>query len=235
METPHINAKKNDFSELMIMSGDPVRIQYIADNFLENAIQVTNTRCMFGYTGYYKDVMISVMSHGMGIPSAAIYIEELIKIYNVKKIIRVGTCGTTQKKIFLKDIIIALGASTDSNFNRMRFQNYDFSAIANFDMVYQAFNIAKKKNINIHIGNFFTTDNFYTRNNNFYDLLNKYNILGIDMETAGLYSISAEYCIPSMSICAVSDHIRFNDKLSIEEREFSFKNMIQIALETIIL
>ncbi|QCI27350.1 purine-nucleoside phosphorylase [Buchnera aphidicola] len=234
MVTPHINSKKNDFSELVIMSGDPLRVKYIAKNFLENCIKINSVRFMLGYTGYYKDVLISIMSHGMGIPSAAIYVEELIKFYNVKKIIRVGTCGTVQEKINLKDIIVAMGACTDSSFNRIRFKNYDFSAISDFDILCQVIHIAKNMNINIRVGNFFTTDKFYNFDNSFYDLLKKYKILGIDMETAGIYSIAAEYNIQAVSICSVSDHILFNKKLSIKEREHTFDNVITLALNTII-
>lgn len=235
MITPHINAKKNDFSELVIMSGDPNRIQYIAKNFLDDVIQINNVRSMIGYTGLYKNTLVSVMSHGMGIPSAAIYTEEIIKFYNVKKIVRIGTCGTLQKKIYLKDIIISMGACTDSNFNRMRFNGYDFCAIADFDMIYNTVNIAKKMNINIHVGNFFTTDSFYGHKDLFYKLLNEYNILGIDMETAGIYNIAAKNNVQALSICSVSDHIILNQKLSVKDRESSVNDIIKLALNTIIL
>ncbi|CAL4324205.1 purine-nucleoside phosphorylase [Buchnera aphidicola] len=234
MGTPHINAKKHNISNLVILSGDPIRVKYIAETFLKNAIQINNIRNMFGYTGKYKNILVSVMSHGMGIPSAAIYVTELIKFYDIKKMIRVGTCGTIQKNIFLKDIIIALGASTDSNFNRIRFKNYDFAAIADFHLIYKAFNIAGNRKINIHIGNFFTTDIFYTDDKEIVNILKKYNILAIDMETAGIYNIAAEYRIPVMSICSVSDHILLKNQLSTKERECSFNDMIEIALETII-
>lgn len=235
MITPHINAKENSFSDRVIMSGDPRRVKYIAENFLENIIQVTNVRSMVGYTGYYQNTLVSVMSHGMGIPSAAIYIEELAKFYNVNKIIRVGTCGTTQKNICLKDIVVGMGACTDSNFNRMKFANYDFSAIANFELLYKLKSCADGMHINVHIGNFFTTDVFYTPSNKFFDLLNKYNILGVEMETAGIYSIAAEYNIQALSICTVSDHIILHQNLTAVERESNLNNVIQLALNTIIL
>ncbi|QCI26202.1 purine-nucleoside phosphorylase [Buchnera aphidicola (Sarucallis kahawaluokalani)] len=233
--TPHINAQKNEFSDRVIMSGDPRRVQYIAKNFLKDITQVTNVRSMLGYTGYYKNILISVMSHGMGIPSAAIYTEELVKFYGVKKIIRIGTCGTTQENIFLKDILIAMGACTDSNFNRIKFNNYDFSAIANFELLYHLKKCAYNMDINVHIGNFFTTDIFYARNNLFIELLNRYKILGIDMETAGIYNVAAEYNIQALSVCTVSDHITLKQKLTSEEREHALTNIIKLALNTIIL
>lgn len=235
MITPHINAKKNNFSERIIISGDPRRVKYIADNFLEKSAQITNVRYMLGYTGYYQNTLISVMSHGMGIPSAVLYVEELVKFYNVKKIIRVGTCGTTQKIIHLQDIVIAMGACTDSNFNRIRFENYDFSAIANFDLLYKTKNCADNMDIKLHVGNFFTTDRFYNKSSTFLNLLSKYNILGIDMETAGIYGIAAEYNIQALSMCTVSDHITLEKHLNISERESTFNNIIQLALNTIIL
>ncbi|WP_343182494.1 purine-nucleoside phosphorylase [Buchnera aphidicola] len=234
MNTPHINAKKNDFSELVIMSGDPNRVTYIAENFLKNSIQITNVRSMLGFTGYYQDVLVSVMCHGMGIPSAAIYVEELINFYNVKKIVRVGTCGAVRKDIFLKDIVVAMGACTDSSFNRVRFNQYDFSAIANFDMLMKTMHYAKKMNICIHVGNFFTSDTFYVKDKILFDLLKKYNILGIDMETAGIYSLSAEYNIQSVAICCVSDHLTLNQKISVKDRSYAFDNIIKIALLTLI-
>ncbi|CAL4043641.1 Purine nucleoside phosphorylase DeoD-type [Buchnera aphidicola (Takecallis arundicolens)] len=235
MITPHINAKKSDFSNRVIMSGDPRRVRYISENFLKNAFQITNVRNMLGYTGYYKNILVSIMSHGMGIPSASIYVEELIKFYNVKKIIRVGTCGTTQNTIHLKDIVVAMGACTDSNFNRIKFENYDFSAIADFNLLLQAKTCADDMNLTIHIGNFFTTDIFYTHNKSFYNVLNRYKILGIDMETAGIYSIAAEYNVQALSLCSVSDHIILNKNLTPKEREFTFNNTIELALNTLIL
>ncbi|CAL4324505.1 purine-nucleoside phosphorylase [Buchnera aphidicola] len=234
MVTPHINAKKNTFSERVIMSGDPIRAKYIAENFLENSYQITNIRSMLGFTGYYKGVIVSTMSHGMGIPSACIYITELFKYYHVKKIIRVGTCGTVRNDLDLNDILIALGACTDSSMNRLKFNNFDFSAIADFNMVYDAVNISKKMNLNVNIGNFFTTDSFYIDDYKVYDLLNQYRILGVDMETAGIYSKSAEFGIQSMSICSISDHISKNQFLSYQERESTLNNIIKIALESII-
>ncbi|CAL4043538.1 Purine nucleoside phosphorylase DeoD-type [Buchnera aphidicola (Phyllaphis fagi)] len=235
MVTPHINAQKGDFSERVIMSGDPIRVKYIADNFLENAYEVTNVRSMLGFTGHYKNVMVSVMSHGIGIPSALIYIKELIQYYNIKKIIRVGTCGAVRNDIKLKDIVIAMGACTDSKVNRLKFNNYDFSAIADFEMLCNAVKYSKKININVRVGNFFTTDLFYAYDYKIYDLLSKYNIIGIDMETSGIYSISSELNIQTVSICSVSDHIIHGQMLSVNDRENSFNDMIEIALETIII
>ncbi|MCW5197089.1 purine-nucleoside phosphorylase [Buchnera aphidicola] len=235
MITPHINANKNDFASRIIMSGDPVRVQYIASNFLKNVREVTNVRFILGFTGYYKNVKISIMSHGIGIPSALIYIHELVKYYHVKKIIRLGTCGTVRDDIELNDILIAMGACTDSNVNRNKFNNYDFASISDFDMLYNTVMCSKKIGIHVRVGNFFTTDLFYTYDKKIYHLLNKYNILGIDMETSGIYNVSAELGIQSISICLVSDHLLRGQRLSTDDRVNTFNNMIQIALETMIM
>jgi len=234
VSTFHINSKKNDFSDIVLMPGDPVRAKYIAENYLNNFKQINKTRLMLAYTGYYKNKKISVMSHGIGIPSAALYVRELITEYNVKKIIRIGTCGAVRDDIKLRDIAIALGASTDSKFNRIRFNSHDYAAIADFNMAYNVFIASKKMNLKIHIGNFFTTDSFDT-DSKMLSILNKYNIIGIDMETAGIYAVSSEFKVQSLSMCTVSDHISKKESVSSKDRESSFNDMIILSLETALL
>lgn len=234
MSTLHINSKKNAFSEVILMPGDPVRAKYIAENYLDNFKQINKTRLMLAYTGFYKDKKISIMSHGIGIPSAALYVRELITEYDVKKIIRIGTCGAVRDDIKLRDIVIGLGASTDSKFNRIRFHHHDYAAIADFNIAYNVFLSAKKMNINIHIGNFFTTDSFYT-DQDMLHTLKKYNIVGIDMETAGIYSVASELNTQALSICTVSDHIIRKESVLSKDRESSFNDMIVLALESALL
>jgi len=233
--TLHIKSEKNSFSDIVLMPGDPIRAKYIAENYLKDAIQINDTRLMLAYTGYYKSKKISIMSHGMGIPSASLYVRELISEYNVKKIIRVGTCGTLQNNIKLRDIVISMGASTDSKVNRIRFNNHDYAAIADFKMIFHAFVTAKKMNFKVHIGNFFTTDSFYSENEDMLKILKKYNIIGIDMETAGIYSVASELKAQALSICTVSDHITKKEAVSPKDRESSFHNMITLSLETTLL
>lgn len=235
MATSHINAKKGDFSDFVLMPGDPIRARYIAKNYLNNAIEVTNVRSMLGFTGDYKGKRISVMSHGIGIPSCLIYVYELIKEYNVKKIIRIGTCGTVCEDINLNDIIICLGASTDSKINRLRFRNNDFAAVADFDLVCNLVFASKDLGMQVNVGNFFTTDLFYHNNDDMLQSIKQFNIIGIEMETAGLYSISAELGIKSASICTVSDHITKNSRISSQDRESSLDKMIKIALNSSLL
>ncbi|EIJ67215.1 purine-nucleoside phosphorylase [Pasteurella bettyae] len=233
--TPHINAPEGAFADVVLMPGDPLRAKYIAETFLENPQQVTNVRNMFGYTGSYKGRRISVMGHGMGIPSCSIYAKELITEYGVKKIIRVGSCGAVRNDVKVRDVIIGLGACTDSKVNRIRFKDNDFAAIADFEMTQAAVQIAKQKAVNYHVGNLFSADLFYTPDVEMFDVMEKYGILGVEMEAAGIYAVATEYGAKALSICTVSDHIRTGEQTSSEERQLTFNDMIEIALESVLL
>lgn len=233
--TPHINAPKGAFADVVIMPGDPLRAKHIAETFLEKAELVTSVRNMFGYTGFYKGRKISVMGHGMGIPSASIYVKELITEYDVKKIIRVGTCGAVRSDVNVYDVVIGLGASTDSKVNRMRFSNHDFAAIADFDLVQNLVQSAKNQGIAVKVGNLFSADLFYTPNPEMFDVLEKYGIVGVEMEAAGIYGVAAEFGAKAVTICTVSDHIKKHELTTAEERQYNFNNMITIALESVLL
>lgn len=233
--TPHINAPAGAFSDVVLMPGDPLRAKYIAETFLENTTEVTNVRNMLGYTGTYKGRKISVMGHGMGIPSCSIYAKELITEYGVKKIIRVGSCGAVRTDVKVRDIIIGLGACTDSKVNRIRFKDNDFAAIADFEMTQNAVQAAKNKGIEVHVGNLFSADLFYTPDVEMFDVMEKYGILGVEMEAAGIYGVAHEFGAKALSICTVSDHIRTGEQTTSEERQLTFNGMIEIALNSILL
>lgn len=233
--TPHINAPAGAFADVVLMPGDPLRAKYIAETFLENAEQVTNVRNMFGYTGTYKGRRISVMGHGMGIPSCSIYAKELITEYGVTKIIRVGSCGSVRKDIHVRDIVIGMGACTDSKVNRIRFRDNDFAAIADFDMTVAAVEAAKQKGYSVHVGNLFSADLFYSPDTEMFDVMEKYGIVGVEMEAAGIYAVAAEYGAKALCICTVSDHIRTHEQTTAEERQLTFNGMIEIALESVLL
>ncbi|MCH7741568.1 MAG: purine-nucleoside phosphorylase [Proteobacteria bacterium] len=230
--TPHINAESGDFAEVVLMPGDPLRAKYIAENFLENAHEVCNLRNMLGFTGDYEGTAISVMGSGMGIPSISIYSQELFTEYGVKTIIRVGSCGAVSPQINIRDVVIGMGACTDSNVNRMRFKGYDYAAIADFGLLVNAVASADKLSLKVHVGNIFSADLFYTPDEAMFDVMEQYNILGVEMEAAGLYSIAAELGGKALSICTVSDHIRRGEKLSGEERQLSLNEGIELALMT---
>ena len=235
MATPHINAEKGDFADVVLMPGDPLRAKYIAETFLENVRLVNDVRGMLGFTGTYKGREISVMGHGMGIPSCSIYATELIKDFGVKVIIRVGSCGAVMDDVKLRDVVIGMGACTDAKINRQRFKDHDFAAIADYDLVHNAVEAAKAKNIKVRVGNLFSADLFYSPDPDMFKVMEKYGILGVEMEAAGIYGVAAEYGAKALTICTVSDHIKTGEQTSAEERQNTFNEMIEIALESVLL
>lgn len=229
-----MNAASGDFADTVLMPGDPLRAQYISDTYLDKARRVTDVRNMWGFTGEYKSHPVSVMAHGMGIPSASIYCTELITEYGVKRIIRVGSCGTSHPDVKLRDIIIVMGASTDSNCNRMRFGGYDMAALASFDLVEKAVAAAKSQDVRYHVGNIFSADLFYTPDPAMFEIMAKYNIYGVEMEAAGIFPIAAENDAEALAICTVSDDLVSGAALTSDERATSFDDMILVALETVV-
>lgn len=232
MATKHMNTKAGDFADIVLMPGDPLRAKYIADTFFTNPRQVNDVRNMLGFTGEYEGVPVSVMAHGMGIPSISIYVTELIREYGVRQIIRVGSCGTVQPSVQLRDVIIAMAASTDSGVNRMRFAGHDLAAVADYDLLRLAVRTAERHDLRFHVGNIFSADLFYPAQPEIFDLMERYDILAVEMETAGLYTLAAEHRVRALAICTVSDHIRTGEALSAAERQTSFDEMISLALET---
>lgn len=231
MALKHTNAAPGDFAETVLMPGDPLRAQYIADSYLDGAKRVTEVRNMWGYTGEYKGKPVSVMAHGMGIPSVSIYCHELITVHRAKRLIRVGSCGTSHPDVQLRDIIIAMAASTNSNVNRIRFSGYDLAAVASYSLVQKAVDAAERQGVRYHVGNIFSEDLFYTANDDIWDLMAKYNVLAVEMEAAGMYTIAAEHRVEALAICTVSDDVPNDKALSIEDRQSSFDEMILIALD----
>lgn len=234
MPTPHISAQKGDFAETVLMPGDPLRAKFIAENFLDDAKCVTQVRNMFGYTGTYKGKRISVMGSGMGIPSASIYATELFKDYGVEKIIRIGSCGAVRDDIKIRDVIIGMAASTDSNVNRQRFHNLDFAACADFSLLKSVADTADKLGKKVHVGNIFSADLFYTPQPEMFTTMEKYGILAVEMEAAGLYGAAAEYGKKALTVLTVSDHIKTGEQTTAEERETTFKDMMELTLESIL-
>jgi purine-nucleoside phosphorylase len=234
MATKHMNAAPGDFADTVLMPGDPLRAQYIAETYFDNPRRVTDVRNMWGFTGEYRGAAISVMAHGMGIPSASIYCTELIVDYGVRRVIRVGSCGTSHPDVKLRDLIIAQGASTDSAVNRMRFGGYDYAALATFDLVRKAVAAADAQDVRYHVGNIFSADLFYTPDPDMFETMAKYNVYGIEMEAAGIYPIAAEHGAEALAICTVSDDIPSGNALSVEDRATTFDDMIRVALDTAI-
>jgi len=234
MPTPHIEAQAGDFAETVLMPGDPLRAKFIADNFLEDVKCVNRVRNMLGYTGTYKGKRVSVMASGMGVPSISIYASELFKFYDVEKIIRIGSCGALPESLKIRDIVIGMAASTDSNVNRQRLNNLDFAACADFSLLKSVVDTAEKMNKTVHVGNVFTADLFYTPNPEMFEKMTNLGILAVEMEAAGLYGVAAEYGKKALTVLTVSDHIKTGEVTSADEREKTFKDMMELTLESVL-
>lgn len=226
----HIGAKKGDIADTILLPGDPLRAKYIAETFLENAVCYNEIRNILGFTGTYKGKRISVQGTGMGIPSISIYATELMKDYDVQNLIRVGTCGAIQKDVKVRDVIIAMGASTDSQMNRKIFGAMDYAPIANFDLLINAFEAGRDKGLNVKVGNVFSADLFYDEHAE-HEKWAQYGILAVEMETAALYTLSAKYGRKALAVLTVSDHILTGEVTSAEERQTTFNDMIKVALD----
>lgn len=233
MTTPHISANSGEFAETVLMPGDPLRAKFIAENFLTDVKQVNAVRNMLGYTGNYKGKPVSVMGSGMGVPSISIYAYELYTFFAVKNIIRVGSCGAIRPEVKVRDVVIALGASTDSNVNKTRLKGYEFAATANYDLLEAAVQAARAHQTKVHVGNIFTADLFYNPDKEVLNLMAQYGVLAVEMEAAGLYGVAAECGTKALAICTVSDHILTGEQTSSDEREKSFNDMIEIALNSL--
>ncbi|MDQ0427477.1 MULTISPECIES: purine-nucleoside phosphorylase [Caryophanaceae] len=229
----HINAKKGDIAETILLPGDPLRAKYIAETFLEDVTLYNEVRNMFGYTGTYKGKRISVQGTGMGVPSISIYVTELMQEYDVKKLIRVGTCGSIHKDVKVRDVILAQSASTDSKMNEIIFKGVNYAPTADFDLLLKAYNAGLEKGLSLRVGNVFTEDVFY---NEFaeHEKWAQYGVLALEMESSALYTLAAKFGRQALSILTVSDHLLTGEVTTAEERQTTFNDMIVVALEAAI-
>ncbi|RXK18574.1 purine-nucleoside phosphorylase [Macrococcus sp. DPC7161] len=233
--TPHIKPENNPIAETILLPGDPLRAKFIAETYLEDVVQFNEVRNMFGYTGTYKGKRISVMGTGMGIPSIGIYSYELIHTFGVKNLIRVGSCGAMQENVNVYDIIIAQGASTDSNYVNQYGLPGHYAPIADFDLLSRAKKLADEKGAVSHVGNVLSSDIFYNANQEATDKWRSMGILAVEMESAGLY-MNAAYAggdVRALGIFTVSDHLLTHEATTPEERQTSFTKMMEIALEIV--
>lgn len=233
--TPHINAKMGDFAKTVLMPGDPLRAKFIAENFLENARLVNNVRGIQGYTGTYKGVPVSVMASGMGMPSIGIYSYELYSFFGVENIIRVGSAGSMQRDIRVRDIVIGMGACTNSSFAHQYALPGTFAPIASYKLLSTCVDKAKDAGLSFHVGNLLSSDTFYS------DLsaegeppFAKMGVMAVEMEAAALYMTASRLNKNALAICTISDHLITKEETSAEERQTSFKEMMILALETAI-
>jgi len=231
MATPHNGAKKGDIAKTVLLPGDPLRAKFIAETFLENPVCYNTVRNMFGYTGTYKGRPVSVQGTGMGVPSLSIYVTELITEYDVDNVIRIGTCGSIQTDVKVRDVIMAQGSCTDSNVNRIRFKGLDYAPIADFGLMQKAWKAAEAKGVALKVGNILTSDTFYGDEPDSWKMWAAYNVLAVEMETAALYTIAAKYRKRALTLLTVSDSIVSHEATTAEERQTTFKAMMEVALE----
>ncbi|WP_434577599.1 purine-nucleoside phosphorylase [Thermoanaerobacterium thermosaccharolyticum] len=226
----HIGAKEGEIANTVLLPGDPLRAKYIAENFLSDVKCYNEVRGMYGYTGNYKGKRVSVQGTGMGIPSISIYVNELIESYNVKNLIRIGTCGSMQPDINIRDVILAMSSSTDSAINRIRFNGMDYAPTASFKLLKKAYDAATSMGINVKVGNVLSSDTFYNDDKDSWKVWAKFGVLAVEMETAGLYTLAAKYGVNALTILTVSDSLVTGHATSAEERQKTFNDMIEIAL-----
>jgi len=227
----HIGAKKGDIAETILLPGDPLRAKWIAETFFENPVCFNEVRGMYGYTGTYQGKRISTMGSGMGIPSISIYANELIKDFGVKNLIRVGSAGSYQKHVKIRDVVLAMAASSTSGVNELRFGGADYAPTADFGLFLKAVKAAEAKKIPFHAGNVLSSDEFYEDNIEAYKKWSKFGVLCVEMEAAGLYTVAAKHNANALAILTISDSLVTGEKTTSKERETTFKQMIEIALD----
>lgn len=227
----HIMAEEGSVAETVLLPGDPLRAKFIAENYLEDAKCYNEVRGMYGYTGMYKGKRISVQGTGMGLPSHSIYVNELIRFYGAKRLIRIGSAGSMNENVNVRDIVLAQSASTNSGINKRRFHGMDFAPTANFELLNKAYNMALNKGVKVKVGNVLSSDLFYDDTEVSIKLWADYGCLAVEMETAELYTLAAKYNVEALSILTISDHIFKGEETTPDERQKSFTEMMEIALE----
>lgn len=229
----HIGAEPGEIAERVLMPGDPLRAKWIAETYLDGARCYTTVRGMLGFTGRWNGVEVSVQGSGMGMPSASIYAHELVTEYGVKTLIRVGSCGALAEDLQLRDVVAAIGSATDSNMNRVRFDGLiDYAPVADFGLLRTSVEVAERRGISMRVGPILAADAFYTDRPDLYDRLADYGVLAVEMESAALYTIAARFKARALTILTVSDHIKTGEKTTSAEREQTFSQMVEIALDT---
>ena len=226
----HIGAKQGEIASTVLMPGDPLRAKFIAETMLEDVVCYNEVRGMYGYTGTYKGKRVSVQGSGMGIPSISIYATELVQFYGVKNLIRIGTCGSIQPDIQVRDVILAMSASSNSNINRRIFNGMDYAPTASFELLKKAYDFSIEQGLKVNVGNILSSDTFYNEDPEEWKMWAKFGVMGIEMEAAGLYTIAAKHKVNALAILTVSDNIVTGEETSAMERQTTFTKMVEIAL-----
>jgi purine-nucleoside phosphorylase len=231
--TPHNEAKPGDYAEAVLLPGDPLRAKWIAENFLSDAKQVNGVRNCLGFTGTWAGKRVSVQASGMGQPSLSIYVHELINVYGLKSLIRVGTCGGLNAKVKVRDLIIAQGATTDSTIVKDGFTPFNFAPLADFGLLRAAVDGAEAKGMRAHVGNMLSSDIFYHVEPGLagYGRLPSHGVLGVEMEAAALYTLAARFGVRALAICTMTDCLITHEEISAQDRQTSLKDMVSLALD----
>jgi purine-nucleoside phosphorylase len=234
--TIHIGAAPGDIAETVLMPGDPLRAKWAAEHFLEDAVCVNEVRGMLGFTGIWTDAdgksqRVTIQGSGMGMPSLSIYANELIRDYGVRKLVRIGSAGSMQTHVGLRDIVLAMTSSTISTPSRGIFKEVNFAPAADFELLQSAFMAARKKNVRVHVGGIYSSDVFYDERPDLNEQMTRHGILAVEMETAELYTLAARYGVRALAVLTISDHLLTGEALPPEDRQSSFSDMVTIALE----
>ena len=226
----HIGAKPGEIANTVLMPGDPLRAKFIAETLLEDAVCFNKVRGMLGFTGRYGDKRVSVMGSGMGIPTLSIYVNELVNEFQVKSLIRVGTCGALQPNLNIGDIVLAMSSSTNSAINKLRFSGRDFAPTASFPLLLKAYEAAQLRGMQVTVGGIYSSDTFYEDDPEWWKKWADFGVLVCEMETAGLYTLAAKFGVDALSILTVSDSLITGAEATSEQRERSFSKMAELAL-----
>jgi purine-nucleoside phosphorylase, family 1 (deoD) len=226
----HIAAPKGKIASRILLPGDPLRAKFIAETFLEAPELFSEVRNMLGYTGSYRGERVSVMGTGMGMPSLSIYVNELIRDYGVKTLVRVGTCGALSAEVKVRDMILGISASTDSAINKVRFRGMDYAPAPSFRLLEAAYRAANEKGMPVHVGKIVSSDSFYTEDPDQWKLWARFGVIGVEMEAAELYTLAAKYGVEALAVLTVSDHLVTHEDTSSAEREKTFLSMIEVGL-----
>ncbi|MGC4116267.1 MAG: purine-nucleoside phosphorylase [Myxococcales bacterium] len=229
--TIHLEAKPGDYAPVVLLPGDPLRAQFIAEKFLTDAVRVNNVRGAQGFTGTFQGKRISVQATGMGMPSHGIYVQELLQGYGAQVLIRVGTCGALQKKVSVRDLVLAMSASYDSAMIGKAFGGATYAPTADFGLLQKAHEAAVRRGLPVWTGPILTSDTFYAEPENWWASWNKHGVLACEMETAALYTLAARFGARALTVLTVSDHVLTGEHTSSEERQTAFGKMIELALE----
>jgi purine-nucleoside phosphorylase len=230
----HIAAAKGDIAESILLPGDPLRAKFIAENWFEEPIRFNEIRNMFGYTGRYKGARVSVMGTGMGMPSLSIYVNELLRDYGVRRLIRVGTCGGLVEKVKVRDLVLGISASTDSAVNKLRFNGMDYAPAASYRLLSAAVEAARAAGLEPHVGPILSSDSFYTEDPESWKLWARFGVLAVEMESAELYTLAAKYGAEALAVLTVSDHLVTGEATPAAERETRFRSMAELGLKAVL-